>query len=84
MLLGTVAMNALLCVPSAARRDMSRLALSITKRIRNSTNVSARRAGSGRDPVPADPPPQSVLIQSHQKTNKDLENQLEKVHLERV
>ena len=56
-------MNALLFVRSAVRRDMSRLAISITKRIRNST----RRAGSRRDPVPADPPPQNALSQSHQK-----------------
>ena len=77
-------MNALLFVPNVPRRDTSRLAINITKWIQNCTNGSPKRAGSGGGPVPADPPPQNVLIQSHQKTNKDLENQLEKVHLERV
>ena len=66
-LLGAVAMNALLFVPNVPRRDTSRLAINITKMIRNCTNGSPKRAGSGGGPVPADPPPQNALSQSNQK-----------------
>ena len=54
--LGVVAMNALLCVPNVARPGTYKLATSTTRRITIYTNVSAKRAGRGRGPVPADPP----------------------------
>ena len=56
------------CSPvCAARSDMSLLKISNTKQIRSYMNVSTRRAGSVRDPVPVDPPPQNTLSQSRQK-----------------
>ena len=75
-LLGAVAMNALLLV---ARRDMSRLAISTTKRIQNCTNISARRAGRGSVPVPVVPPPPNAPSQSQQrKTEKTSKTSLRK------
>ena len=82
--LGAVAMNALLCVQNVARPDTYKLATSATRRITICTNVSARRAGRGRGPVPADLPPPRNPSQLQKKTAKDLENQLEKARLEGV